>query len=242
MSNSADQHNNLETCKDYCSLLRISDSSTELLFNAEKIAEIDKCTNFKQLFEIISLHMNWDEHSILTQIVNECKSVEGYQKIKEFEKKLECFQGLQIIFGTSSTKSFSKDFAKFCVIINKPYKNITIKDYKAIKASIFNNLNTHGYVTVSFIRILYHSLHIEWLVTIQAVPHMIKRAHQNKEFFIKDNFVFIQIGVEIVIDDKVSIIYVCITFMDIHETKYLCMCKLCMHLLIVYLYTLGYNG
>ena len=202
LSKSPNEKENLEICKEYCILLRISDSSSQPLFNAEKIAKIKECCNFKQLFEIISIHMSWDEHSILTQIVNHCKSVEGQQEIEIFEKKLALCQGLQIISRTMSKKT--EDFVKFCIIINKPYKNVTIDEYKKIKAYICSNLDVYAYVTVGFIRMLYHSLHIEWLVTVQAVPHMIKSAYQNRSIFMKQNFVFMQIGIEVVIYDEVS--------------------------------------
>ena len=203
LSKSSNEQDDLEICKEYCALLKISDSSNQPLFSEELIAKIKECCNFKQLFEIISMHMSWDEHSILTQIVNYCNSVEGQQEIEKFEKKMALYQGLQIISSTSK-QNLSEDFLKFCVIINKPYKNVTIDEYKNIKAYICSNLNVYAYVTVGFIRMLYHSLHIEWLVTVQAVPHMIKTAYQNKDFFIKKNFVFMQIGIEVVIYDEVS--------------------------------------
>ena len=100
-----------------------------------------------------------------------------------------------------SKHTVSADFARFCVIINKPYKNLTIDEYKDIKAYIFSNLKTNTYVTVGFIRVLYHSIQIEWFVTVQAVPHMIKSAHQYKHVFIKGKFVFMQIGSKVVIDE-----------------------------------------
>ena len=206
LNKSPDSHNNLKECKDYCSLLSISNNSDDKksLFSAEKKLEIKECSDFTELFEIVGKHMSWDEHSILINIVSECKSDEGKQEIEKFEKKLALFQGLQIISVKSSKKASSKEFATFCVIINKPYKDVTLEDYKKIKAYIFNNLNVYAHVSVGFIRLLCHSLHIEWLVTVHAVPHMIQSAHQNKDFFIKEKFIYLQIGSKVVIGDKVS--------------------------------------
>ena len=204
LSDSPNRQDNLKICKDYCSLLRVSESSSESLFSAEKISKIKKCKNFKDLFTTVSQHIRWDEHSILTHIVNECKSDEAQQEIEKFDKKMELFQGLQIISNTSN-QNLSKDFVKFCVVINKPYKNVTTEEYKSVKAYISDNLKINAYATAGFVTIFYHSLHIEWLVTIQAVPHMIKAAHQNKDNFIKENFVFMQIGSEIVIEDEVPV-------------------------------------
>ena len=203
LSNAPNNQVNLEACKDYCALLSINDGSNESLFSAENISKIKECSDFKQLFEIVRRHMSWNEHSILMQIVDQCNSVEGQQEIEKFEKKLALYQGLQIISSTSQP-SLSEDFARFCIIINKPYKSVTIEEYTKIKAYIFSNLKIHAYVTVGFIRMLYHSLHVEWIVTTQAVPHMIKNAHQNKDVFIQENFVFMQIGIEVVIDNEVS--------------------------------------
>ena len=202
LSNSPNQQNNLEVCKEYCLLLRVSDSSNDLLFKAENIAKIKECSDFKQLFEIVSLHMRWDEHCILTQIVSKCKSEEGQEEIEKFEKKVALYQALQII-SSISKQNLSEEFAKFCVIIDKPYENVTVDEYKNVKAYIFSNLNVYAHVAVGYIKMLYHSLQIEWLVTVQAVPHMIMSAHQNKDLFIKRNFVYMQIGSEVVINDEV---------------------------------------
>ena len=200
LSNSPNEQRNLEICKEFCLLSRISDSSNQPLF-AEKIRE---CYNFKQLFEIISMHMSWDEHSMLTQIVNNCNSVESQEEIENFEKKMALYQGLQIISSTSK-QSLSEEFVKFCVIIDKPYKNVTTDEYKNIKAYILRNLSVDAHVIASFTKILYHSLHIEWLVTVQAVPHMIRNACRNKDVLIKEKIVFLQIGIEVVINNEVRI-------------------------------------
>ena len=202
LSNSPNNKNNLERCKDYCSLLKISGSSSNSLFSTEKIAKIKQCVNFNQLFEIVGLHMSWDEHSILTQIVERCRSDEGQEEVNKFEKKLAAVQGLQLILSTPQHK-WSEDFARFYIVINKPYKTVTIEEYQNIKAYICDNLNVYAYVTVGFIRMFCHSLHIEWLVTAQAVPHMIRSANKSKYMFMKENFVFMQIGSVIVIDDRV---------------------------------------
>ena len=212
LSSSPNQQDNLEKCKDYCLLnFKVSDSSSESLFSPEKTTKIKECSNFKQLFEIISEHTSWDEHSMLTHIAIQCESVEGQQEIEKFDKNLALFEGLQLISSTSK-QNMPKDFVKFCVIIKKSYRNITIKEYKKVKSYIFSNLETNSNVSVGFITLLYHSLHIEWLVTVQAVPHMIESAHQSKDIFIKENYVFMQIGSEVVIEDKVcKCIYIRLT-------------------------------
>ena len=202
LSNSSNQQDNLKKCKDFCLFLKVNEGSSGSLFSAKKIAEIKECKNFIELLGIISQYMSWDEHSILTQIVDECNSDEGKQEIEKFDKKMALYEGLQIISSTSN-QTLSEDFVKLCIVIDKPFKNITPKEYKKVKAYIRANLNIKAYTTARFIRMLYHSLHIEWLVTIQAVPHMIRTANQSKNEFLKEKFVFMKIGSEIVIDHKV---------------------------------------
>ena len=210
MSNSPNQQDKLEKCKDYCSLnFKVSDTSGESLFSPEKITKVKECTDFKQLFEIVSERTSWDEHSMLTHLAFHCESVEGQKEIKKFDEKLALFEGMKMISSTSS-KQKSEEFVKFCVIIDKPYKCVTIEEYEKIKAYIFSNLETNTYVIAGFIKLLYHSLHIEWLVTVQAVPHMIRSAHQYRDTFVKGHFIFMQIGSEVVINDEVRRCKICV--------------------------------
>ena len=121
------------------------------------------------------------------------------------------YEGLQIISSTSN-QTLSEDFVKSCIVIDKPYKNVTTEDYEKVKAYLQANLNISAYATTRFTRMLYHPLYIEWLVTIQAVCHMIKAANQSINEFIniKEKFVFMKIGSDIVIDNKVSVpVFLC---------------------------------
>ena len=146
--------------------------------------------------------MSWDEHSILTQIVDQCDSVEGQREIEKFEEKLALCQGLEVI-SSESQENMSKEFVRFLSVIDKPYRRLTIEEYTKVKTFIFSKLKTHAYAAIGYFKILYRSLHIEWFVTDQAVPHMIKNAQQSKDVFIKEGFIFMQIGCEVLIDIKV---------------------------------------
>jgi len=198
LSQSPDWEDNLEACKELCIYLKASDNASAPLFSTAKISEINNCKNFRQLFEIVNQHLSWDEYSILTVIINECNSDEAEEEFKKYQRKIAVSKALEII---SSTKSDPPPgFERFCVIIDKPYKKLTVDKYEEIKTFVFNNLDTHRYVTNKYIRVLFDSLHLEWLVTIQAIPHMIKVAHEQQMFF-KNNFlVFMQIGKEIIIN------------------------------------------
>ena len=86
------------------------------------------------------------------------------------------------------------------VIINKPYKKLTIDKYLEVKTFIFSNLNVDRHVTTGYIGVLFDSLHFEWHVTTQALSHMIKMAHEKQAVFTENFYVFMKIGKEIIID------------------------------------------
>ena len=202
LSQSPNQEDNLEACKELCIYLKASNNANIPLFSPEKVLEINNCSNFKQLFEIISQHLSWDEYSILAEIINECGSDEAQQEFKKYKRKMAIFKALEIISSTESSPP--PGFEKFCVIIDKPYIQLTVEKYEEIKQFIFSYLDVRKYVTTGYIRVLLDSIHIEWHVTTQAIPHMIKMAHDKQvlEFFKRKCVVFMEIGNEVIINTQ----------------------------------------
>ena len=158
LSKSPKWKDNLEACKEYCKYLKASNKANVPLFSSEKISNINNCTDFKQLFEIVNQHLSWDEHSILTQIIDECDSDEAEQEFSKYKKKMAISKALDIINSTKS--DLPSGFESFCVIIDKPYKKLTVDKYEEIKSFIFDNLDTRRYVTTGYIRVLFDSLHL----------------------------------------------------------------------------------
>ena len=198
LENSPNRNNNLEICKQLCAYLKASDNTNALLFSGEKLKELNDCSNFRRFFEIVNQHLSWDEYFILSEIIDECDSDEAEQEFKKYKRQIALCKALDIISSTRSNPL--QGFEKFCVIIDKPYKKLTVEKYEEIKTFIFKNLDVHRYVTNKYIRVLFDSLHLEWHVTTQAIPHMIKMAHDKQTFFKNNCFVFMQIGKEIVFD------------------------------------------
>ena len=198
LSQSPNQKNNLEACKELCCYLKISGNAIIPLFSTEKKSEIDNCRNFKELFDIVSQHLSWMEHSPLDEIIDECDSNDAVKEFNQYKKKLGACQALEIISSAESDPP--KGFERACVVINQPYKRLTVEDYERIKSFIFANLDVYRYVTTGYIRVLFDSLHLGWHVTMQAIPHMIKMAHKQQSLFTKKCYVFMQIGKEIIIN------------------------------------------
>ena len=214
LSESPKKKNNLKKCKELCTYLKASDSGSASLFSPEKCTKINNCKDFKQLFEILSQHLSWDELSILTEIIDICGSSEAKQEFDKYKKKMAVSKALEIINSTKSDPPLG--FEKFCVIIDKPYKTLTVKEYEEIKKFIFENLDTHRYVTNEYIRVLFGSLQLEWHVTLQATLHMVKKANEQKAFFKKNLVVFMQVGEKIIIDihtKQISAVSIAYTYM-----------------------------
>ena len=211
LSRSPNKEDNLEACKELCIYLKASDSARVLLFSPEKCAEINSCSDFRQLFEILKQHLSWDELSILTQIIDICGSDEAEQEFDKYKKKMAVSKALEIISSTKNNPP--PGFERFCVIIDKPYKKLTVEKYEEIKGFIFENLDTYRYVTDEYIRVLFDSLYLEWHVTSQATSHIVKKANEQKIFFKKSLVVFMQVGEKVIIKihtkktSAVSLIY-----------------------------------
>ena len=148
------------------------------------------------------MKLNWeDDHSrlLIHVIVKKCKSAKAKKEIKKFEERLRFIEGLQIICDKSQYDD-TMEFEKFYVVINKPYNIITLKEYKEIKAYIVKILGSIPSVFRRLNKLVYSSLHIEWLIIVEAVPYMIEMAKQKKDVFLSEKFVFMQIGTEIIFD------------------------------------------
>ena len=205
LDNSANKESDLKKCKIYCSSLRTSDNSDQPLFSFEDFSLIYECTSFSELLVILNWHLSWDEHSILTHIVDKCQSDKAREEVENFDKKLmEISESLEI---TSSTPGddLPPEFKKICVIINKPLENLTKQRYEEIKEFVFRQLDTKHYVAASHIKVVFRPFHLEWYVCGQAVPYMINMAFQNKDAFIKEDFVFMQIGRTVIFDHQVQL-------------------------------------
>ena len=212
LSQSSDWKKNLEACKEFCSFLKADNNANIPLFSTEEMSKIDNCEDFKQFFKIISKHISWDEHSILSEIIRVSDSEEAEEELKKCKRKMAISEALEIISSTESDPP--PGFNKFIVTIDQSYEKFTGDKYKEIKKFIFDNLNVRRYVTTGYIRVLYGSLHLEWHVTTQTVPYMIKMAHKQREVFIRNCYVFMQIGEEIIIDmhteqTVVSLLFTC---------------------------------
>ena len=190
----------LEACKELCSNLTISGNSDVLLFNDKQLAEINQCTSFQQLFTILRKHWNWEEYSILKGIIAECGSKEAKDELHKFEKFMGSYRSMKLISDKHLSNISPEDYAKLCLIIEQPYKDLTLQDFKELRTFIFQHLDINECTALPFIKFLFRSLHLEWYIPIQAVSHIIKTARSNRTALIQKSIVLIKIGDKSILD------------------------------------------
>ena len=192
----------LESCKEICRNLTIGNSDI-LLFSDEQLDKIKKCTSFDELFTILRRHWSWKEYSILKTIIAECKSKEAEAELDKFEKIMGSYYGMKLIsesYSPSELAEFPENYVKLCITVDKPYKTLTLQDFYELQAFIFDHLEVKKYIALPFIKFLFSSLHLEWYIPMQAVSHIIKRAHSNRTALIQNSIVLIRIGDKSILD------------------------------------------
>ena len=202
LNKSTNKNTSLEKCKKYCLLLPTGVNSNIIPLSNQKIIKLEECINFNQLLENIKEYMSWDEHSILDQIVGQCESPEAETEVNKFERKLALYQGLEIVCNTTEFE-MSTEFVKFCLVINRPYKKLTMEEYIEIKAYIVKILGLNPCVLKNFSKLLYDSLHMEWLVSVEVIYYISKMVHQERDIIIKQDVVLVQIGEYVIIKEVV---------------------------------------
>ena len=211
----------LKQSKRFCLNLTISDNSDELLFSDEQLQKINTCTTFSELFMILRKHWSWKDYSILTHIISITGLEEAKDEAKLFEKSLASYQGMKIISENISHDNIPQGYIRLSVIIDQPYRELSLQNFTELHKFIFSNLDVKRYIALPFIRFLFRSLHLEWYVLKKAAAHMIKMAKLNEKVFVSNSVIFIQVDQFVVLDNtlkaevdgKVQIVsYTCILY------------------------------
>ena len=214
---------NLETCKQFCLYLTISDNSDILLFSDEQLKKIKICTSFRELFELLRQHWSWKEYCILQHIISESESKEAKIELEKYEKMMSSYFGLQLIADNFSPDELPDEYIKMTIIVDKPYKELTLQDFIELRDFIFEQMDVKPYIAHPFIKFLFSSLHLEWYVLQQAVPHMVEISYKNFETLKEFSIIYIKIGEKIILDGDI-IHKVCIRIFNYYSytCTYIC--------------------
>ena len=205
----SNEKENLKAIKSICGFLPISNNSDKLMFTAEQLEEIDACSKIGEMFRKLRFHLRWDDHLILTAIIERLDSEECEELLGKFESKIDYQMKLEQIFEEckKQQQEIPKGFDKMVAIVNKKYSRITKEEYDQLKYFIKEHCGVESYVLSPFLNMSRSSLLLEWLVPSTAIIHMVETATNNKHIFIKQSFVFLQIATTVVLDIKNEVWY-----------------------------------
>ena len=195
---------NLNAIKSVCSYLPISNNSDKLMFTFEQLKEIDACNSVQEVFREFRYHLRWDDHLILTAILDRLDSEECEELLGKFQSKIDCQMKLEQIFEEckKQKQEVPKGYDKMVAIVNKKYSRITKEEYDQLKCFIAEHCGVESYVLSPFLSMSPSSLLLEWHVPSTAITHMVETATKNKHIFIRESFVLLRIANTIVLDIK----------------------------------------
>ena len=188
----------LDACKAYCSNLKISNDSDELLFVDEQLQQIDRCKTFRKLFIQLRQHWSWDEYSILQHIIDLAELEQSENELTKYKEFIAAKIGMEIIFDT--LPELPDDAIKLSVTEDKPYSRLTRKEYEELKDLIFKTLQVRKYVKHPFIKVLFSSIHLDWYVPVQAANLIIKKVRTKGSILIQQSIVFLKVGDVVLVD------------------------------------------
>ena len=206
---SGNEVDNLDAIKSICAFLPVSKSSDKPMFTAEQLKEIDACSNVREIFRQFRFHLRWDDHLILTAILDRLDSEECEELLGKFQSKIDCQMKLEQIFEECKKlkQEVPKGFDKMVAIVNKKYFWITKEEYDQLKCFIAEHCGVESYVLSPFLNMSPSSLLLEWLIPSTAITHMVETATKHKHIFIKESFVFLQIATTIVLEIKSEVCF-----------------------------------
>jgi len=202
----SNEAHNLDAIKSICGYLPISSDSSKLMFSAEQLKEIDACSSIREIFRQLRFHLRWDDHLILTAILDRLDSEECEELLGKYESKIDCQMKLEQIYKefTEQKQELPVGFTNMVVIVNKKYSRITKEEYDQLKCFISEHCGVEPYVLSPFVNMSPSSLLLEWMIPATAAVHMVEMANKNKQLFIENSFIFFQISSIIILNNNSS--------------------------------------
>ena len=127
----------LEQSKRICSNLAVSSNPDELLFNDEQLQKINACSTFNKLFTILRKHWSVLDYSILKEIIITTDLKEAKDELQLFKTRMGSYEGMKIISENIQPDAISYEYITLTVIIDKPYRELTLEDFIKLRNFIF---------------------------------------------------------------------------------------------------------
>ena len=179
LENGLGHTNNIEKFKCLCYGLTTND---QLFFSAKEKAAIKSCKTFHELFSEVRRSMRWDSHRLLNIIIIRAGMEEAVTKLKQFEKKIDCQMKLKDIHDIFKAKDepLPDGYTEMIAIVEKDYTHITLDEFKEIEDFLSIHLNELPPCK----RAKYYSVRITWYIPTDAVPLLLQKAYQAREFLV----------------------------------------------------------
>ena len=190
LENTLKHTGDVDKFKCLCYGLTIND---QLFFSTAEKDAIKGCKSFHALFSVIHHSMRWDSHRLLDSIILRTGLPEAAAKLEQFKKKIDYQMKLKDFFDSCGAKDEHppEGYTEMIAIVKKDYTQITVGEYKEIE----DFLSTHFNVLPPYKRVKRHSVQFTWYIPIIAMPLLLQKAYQAREFLtLQPTIVYISIA------------------------------------------------
>jgi len=206
-----DEVNNLKAIKSVCGFVPISTNQDIPMFSEEQLKEIQTCDGIRDIFIKLRTHWRWDDHLLLTAILDRLELEDCEELLGRYQSKIYCQMRLEEIFieCKKQQRKVPKGFPNMIAIVNNRYSRITKEEYDQLKNFIAEHCGVEAYVLSPFLNMSPSSLLLEWFIPSTAITRMVEMATRSKSVFIEQSFIFLQIADSVIFDQRIQ---VCLCF------------------------------
>jgi len=209
-----DEVQNLEAIKSVCGFVPISTNPDIPMFSEEQLKEIQACEGIRDIFLKLRTHWRWDDHLLLTAILDRLDLEDCEELLGRYQSKIDCQMRLEEISieCKQQQQNIPKGFSKMVAIVIKKYSRITKEEYDQLKHFIAEHCGVEAYALSPFLNMSPSSLLLEWFIPSTAIAHMVEVATKNKTIFIEQSFTFLQIAEAVIFDQRIQVCHYLLLF------------------------------
>ena len=176
------------------------------VLSQEDKAQVDNSKSVTEIQHVMDPHWNWSSHRLLYIIVEKLKSTKSIEMLQNFNRKINKQMKLKNIHENLQPRMIhSSVYCKMVAILDlqKDYCEVTLEEGLEIEEFVFDYLGGTG----AHLSKAYEStpncafIEMEWNISTAAVDNLCTEATKHKNKFIEKSFLFLKIGVFIIINN-----------------------------------------
>jgi len=174
------------------------------MFTDEQLNKIDACSSIREILRQLQYFLRWDDHLILTAILDRLDSKECEELLGKYDMKINCQMKLEQTYEDwrKRQQEMPTGFLNMVAVVRKKYSEITKEEYDKIKHFISEQCGIESYVMSPFVKMSSSSVLLEWMIPPIAVIPMVEMAYKNRNIFISTYFTFLRIDIFTILDLK----------------------------------------